>query len=156
MSDDPTNAPGDQGSPDWEQAKDKLLGVTGADRMILVAGLVFFIDSFLPWYGVSFRGFGADISANVSGWSSGTLAVLAIIAAILATVFAAMRVLGAKLDLGGIKDGTVYLGLGAAAFLFALLRWLTETNFTKYGLFVAIIAGAVLAYGGYLKNQQTS
>ena len=133
--------------PDWGQMKDKLTSVTGADRMILIAGLVFFIDSFLPWYGVSL--FGVSVSEN--GWGTGGLAVLSILFAIAATAFAAMRVLGVKMDLP-IKDGDLYLALGGGAFLFALLRWVTEMDFTKYGLYIAIIAGAVLAYGGWMKR----
>ncbi|MGZ4120727.1 MAG: hypothetical protein ACXVQY_01070 [Actinomycetota bacterium] len=129
--------------------KGKLTAARGADRMILIAGIVFFIDSFLAWYGVGFRGLG--ISVHVSGWNSGGLAVISILFAIAATIFAAIRVLGVKLDLGTVNDGLVYLVLGGGAFLFALLRLVTETHFTKYGLYIAIVAGAFLAVGGFQK-----
>ncbi|HJT38401.1 MAG TPA: hypothetical protein VJ818_08245 [Actinomycetota bacterium] len=132
--------------------KGKLQAARGADRIILIAGLVFFVDSFLPWYGVGFRALGIRLGGiNISGWSSGGLAVLAILFAIAATVFAGARVVGAKLDLGEIKDGLVYIVLGGGAFLFALLRFLTAVHFTKYGLWIAIVAGAFLAYGGWMK-----
>jgi hypothetical protein len=136
--------------------KNKLTAARGADRMILIAGLVFFIDSFLPWYGGGFSGFGVRFSVHVSGWNSQGWAILAILFAIADTVFAAVRVLGAKLDLGEIKDGLVYIVLGGGAFLFTLLRWLTATSGTTYGLYIALIAGAVLAYGGWMKLQAKS
>jgi len=146
MGNDPPTGPG-AGNPDWG----KLKTASGADRMILIAGLVFFIDSFLPWYGFSIQGFG---SANVSGWSAGGLAVLSILFAIAATAFAAVRVMGMKVSLGGAKDGMVYMVLGIGALAFAVLRLITETSLTKFGLYIAIAAGAVLAYGGWMKNKK--
>ena len=138
------------GGADWGEMKGKLTAARGADRLILIAGLVFIVDSFLPWYGVKVLGF----SANASGWSSGGLAVVAILFAIGATAFAAVRVLGIQANLGDLKDGSVYLVLGAGAFAFTLLRLLTQTDFAKYGLFIALVAGAALAYGGFQKNKQ--
>jgi hypothetical protein len=70
-------------------------------------------------------------------------------------VFAAARVMGAKVDLGQIQDGVVYVLLGGGAFLFSFLRLLTAVHYTKYGLYIAIIAGAFLAYGGWMKLQGT-
>jgi len=157
MGNMPPSEPGASGAgqgPDWGEMKGKLQAARGADRMILIAGLVFFVDSFLPWYGVGFRALGLNLGAiNISGWSSGGLAVLAILFAIADTLFAAARVVGAKLDLGSIKDGVVYIVLGGGAFLFTILRLLTAVHFTKYGLYIAIIASAFLAYGGWMKLQ---
>jgi hypothetical protein len=146
---------GGSGQPDWSEMKGKLTAAGGDDRMILIAGLVFFIDSFLPWYGFRISFGGVGIGANISGWSSGGLAVLAIVFALLATVFATLRVLGVKLDLGTVKDGVVYLALGGGALLFAVLRFVTETSLTKYGLYVAIVAGVFLALGGWRKFSAT-
>lgn len=141
---------GESSGPDWGDAADKLRGATGADRLILIAGVLFFIDSFLPWYGIGFGGF----NVNIKGWSSGGLAVIAILLAIAATVFAAARVVGWKQPIGTLKDGVVYLALGVGAFAFTLLRWITETSLTKYGLYIALVLGAALAYGGWQKYQK--
>ena len=145
------DTPSTGSGPDWGEMKGKLTAARGADRMILIAGLVFFVDSFLPWYGVKLGILG---TYTRSGWGMGGLAVLAVLFALLDTVFAAMRVLGANLNLGDIPDGLVYIILGGGAFLFTLLRWLTMTSFTKYGLYVALVAGAFLAYGGWMKLQK--
>lgn len=157
MGNMPPSEPGGSGAgpgPDWGEMKGKLQAARGADRMILIAGLVFFVDSFLPWYGVGFRALGLNLGGiNISGWSSGGLAVLAILFALAATLFAGARVVGAKLDLGQIKDGLIYIILGGGAFVLTLLRLLTAVHFTKYGLYVALVAGAFLAYGGWMKLQ---
>ena len=156
----PPSKPGAAGAgsgPDWGEMKGKLQAARGADRIILVAGLVFFIDAFLPWYGVRFRAAKIHFaSLNASGWHSGGWAVLAIIFAILDMLFVAARVLGAKFDLGQMQDGVVYIVLGGGAFLFTLLRLITVSNFTKYGLYIALVAGAFLAYGGWMKLQAKS
>ena len=55
-----------------------------------------------------------------------------------------------------MRDGVVYIVLGGGAFLFTLLRLITVSNFTKYGLYIALVAGAFLAYGGWMKLQAKS
>ena len=157
MGNMPPSEPGASGAgsgPDWGEMKGKLQAARGADRMILIAGLVFFVDSFLPWYGVGFRALGINLGGiNISGWSSRGWAVLAILFAIADTLFAAGRVVGAKFNLGSIKDGMVYMILGGGAFIFTLLRLLTQIHYTKYGIYIALVAGAFLAYGGWMKLQ---
>lgn len=150
MSDHEPTTPSGQpdGAPDWQEAKQKLMGATGADRLILIAGVVFFVNSFLPWYGIDLGVIGA---ANVSGWSAGGLAVVSILLGIAATAFAAAKVLGKNVKLSGVADGMVYLALGGGAAVFAVLRLLTATSFIKFGLYVGIASSLVLAYGGYLK-----
>jgi hypothetical protein len=39
--------------------------------------------------------------------------------------------------------------LGAAGTVLIALRWLTETNFVKYGLFVGLIAAGVVTFGSF-------
>jgi hypothetical protein len=63
-------------------------------------------------------------------------------------------------NVAGIQKGvdprvsaTASFVLGLGAFVFALLRLVTENNFTKYGLYFAIVLGAILAYGGFMKYQ---
>ena len=76
MANMPPSEPGAAGAgsgPDWGEMKGKLQAARGADRIILVAGLVFFIDAFLPWYGVRFRAAKIHFaSLNASGWHSGS------------------------------------------------------------------------------------
>src|SRR2546423_12786544 len=78
MGNMPPSEPGASGAgqgPDWGEMKGKLQAARGADRMILIAGLVFFVDSFLPWYGYGLRALGLRLGGgNISGWSSGGLA----------------------------------------------------------------------------------
>jgi hypothetical protein len=155
--DQPPSQPPMGGSkpPDWGEMGGKLKAAHGPDRLILIAGLLFFVDSFLPWYGVGGKIAGVSFDITAKGWNSGGLAVLAILAAIAATVVAALDVLGMMKDVS-IPKGQLQVGLTAAALIFALLRWVTETRATKYGLFFAIVLGAVMTYGGYQKFQAST
>jgi len=117
---------------------------------MLIAGLLFFVDSFLPWYGFKITLLGQRFAANIKGWSAGGLAVIAILLAIAATVLAAMEVLGAVKDMS-VPSGTLSLALSGGAFVFTLLRWVTHTSIVKYGLYVALILGAVMTYAAYQK-----
>jgi hypothetical protein len=119
----------------------KIAAAKGPDRLVMIAGLVFFIDSFLPWYGV--------LGFSASGWSVGGLAVISILLAIAATAIAVAGVTG--IEMGSAPMGTLLLATSGGAFAFALLRLLTQTHFVKYGLYIAIVAGAVMTYGAYQK-----
>lgn len=142
---EPPQTPGQ--NPDWGDMKDKVMAARGPDRLILIAGALYFVNSFLPWYGVKIPGFA---SVNFNAWDVEILAWGSVILAIAATVLAAMQALGKAPSLP-MKTGQVYLALGGGTFLLVLLRFLTEMDATKFGLYFALILGAVLAYGGYMK-----
>lgn len=137
--------------PDFGEIGNKLKAAQGPDRLILIAGLLFFIDSFLPWYGVSVGPF----SINAKGWSSGGLAVISILLALAALVVAALSVTGMMKDVG-VPIGTLQLVLCGGALVFALLRFITQTSATKYGLFIAIVLGAVMTYAAWQKKSATA
>jgi hypothetical protein len=143
----PPEGEGGPKPPDFGEMGGKLKAAQGPDRMILIAGLLFFIDSFLPWYGVSVGPF----SVNAKGWSSGGLAVLAILFALAALVVAVLAVVGMMKDVG-VPLGTLQLVLCGGALVFTLLRFVTETRNTKYGLFIAIVLGAVMTFAAWQKK----
>jgi hypothetical protein len=139
--------------PDWGDMKNKVTAAQGPDRLILIAGLLYLVDSFLPWYGV--KGELGDLvraagqNPNIKGWSAGGLAVLAILCAIAATAVAVAGIVGAMAP--SPQTATITLALSGGALVFALLRFLTATSATKYGLYIAIVLGAVMAYASYQK-----
>jgi hypothetical protein len=138
--------------PDFGEYGRKLRGAQGPDRTILIAGVLFFIDSFLPWYGVRIGRF----SATASGWDSGGLAVLAILFAIGAVIWSAINVVGARMNIDAKTSGGIYLILSGGAFVFSLLRLITANDFTKYGLYFAIILGAFMGFAAYRRFQATA
>jgi hypothetical protein len=153
--DQPPSQPPSGGAkpPDWGEMGGKLKAAQGPNKMILIAGVLFFVDSFLPWLGVKASVGGVTVfSINIKGWSSGFLAVVAILLALAATVLAALEVVGMSQSMN-LPMGPLMFGLTGGAFVFALLRWITEISLAKYGLYIAIVLGAVMAYGGWQKYQ---
>jgi hypothetical protein len=126
--------------------KNKVTAAKGPDRLIMIAGLLFLVDSFLPWYGV--QGL-----VDLKGWSAGGLAVLAILCAIAATAVAVAGVVGAMPP--SPQTATITLALSGGALVFALLRFLTATSLTRYGLYIAIVLGAIMTYASYQKYKAT-
>lgn len=144
--------------PDWGEMKGKLVAARGPDRLILIAGVLFFVDTFLAWFGVGALG----VSASVNAWDTGGTATVASLLAIATMLFAAARVLGANFKVGNVNDGLIYLVLGGGAFLFTLLRFAFPPGAfgyhlgRKYGIFVALVLAAVMAFGSYQKYQAAS
>ncbi|MBI4728569.1 MAG: hypothetical protein HY775_03595 [Acidobacteria bacterium] len=144
--------------PDWGEMKGKLTAARGPDRLILIAGVLFFVDTFLAWFGLSTQ-FG---SVNGNAWDVGGTATVASLLAILTTAFAAARVLGAKFKVGNVNDGLIYLVLGGGTFVFTLLRFVLAPGALgihlgrKYGIFIALVLAAVMAFGSYQKYQAAS
>jgi hypothetical protein len=116
-------------------------------KITFLSGLILFIFSFLPWYGTS--GFGFNL--NINGWDSEFWAVFGIILGIVAVAILALKVFDVfDLTIGPFKAEQITFMVGILSAFFILLRWLTETDFVKYGLFISLIAAIGIAVGGFL------
>ena len=129
------------------------------EKIILVAGSLLFIDSFLRWYSVSFEAFGFSDSVSRSAWQSpGALwSVLAVLIAVsMVGLIAAVRFANVKLpDLPqGLTLARLHLGLGIAAVLFIVIKFVNESSFLSYGFYIGVILVIALAVGGFLMYQE--
>ena len=125
-------------------------------RSTWVAGggaIVLLLSTFFSWWKVSAGGF----SVSASGWDTGALGKLVFLVALVAIILVVMD----HMKVDALKQLPVpvslaVLGCGALAFLFVLWRFLDTPNGVSYawGLYLALIASIVLAYGGYLKLQE--
>ena len=142
---------------------EKFKGLPVGERIILIAGPLFFIDSFLRWFhypGVA--GFGG---VSRSGWS-GDLSFFSIIAVLASIVMVAQIIIArfTTVQLPALPQGItwprVHLGIAAYVALAVLLRLLfgeSAGSFDadrSYGLFIAIILAAALCVGGFLLFQE--
>jgi len=111
-------------------------------KITLIGGLVLLISSFLPWYGA----FGFSINA----WDSQFWAIFGILFGLAAAVIIALKAFEVfDLALGALKAEQIALLLGALSAIFILLRWLTETSFVKFGLFLALVSAIAVAFGAF-------
>jgi hypothetical protein len=130
--------------------------LTPGEVLTAVCGVLLLIVSFFAWYGIDLGGFG---EFNRNGWQEPD-AFFSIVAIILGVVLAAHVIVEklAKVDLperlGSIGWGMMHLIGGTLAFVFVLLKWIMNTDFTKFGLYAGLILTAGLAIGGFLMAKE--
>ncbi|MPZ48256.1 MAG: hypothetical protein GEU75_02905 [Dehalococcoidia bacterium] len=136
--------------------QDKMMNLSLGEKLVAGGGILMLIASFLPWYrfSFSFEGIGgASISRN--GWQDPATpwSLLAVIIAVaLAGSIIAVKFGNVKLPAigNGVTWGMIYGGGAAVIVLLILLTLISESSFLSYGFYLAAIATAAIAYGGYL------
>jgi hypothetical protein len=132
---------------------DKLNTLSNGEKLIAGGGVVMLIASFLPWYKIDFGGI-VGVSVSRNGWESPGF-LWSFLALIIGVVMAA-AILGPKFaniqlpDLGSITWPQAHLGLGVAALVFVILKFVNESSYLSFGFYLGFLAALALAAGGYL------
>jgi hypothetical protein len=158
----PASAPSG-GSPQID-VQAMLKSFTLPDWLIVGGALVFFIVSFVPWYGASASVLGFHYSANVNAWNywAGVLAgIFSILVLILGAAFVAARMGSVKLPAMAISDKIIFMAGGALMLLFSIIYLAVAASDTisgpgysagpAFGLFLGILASIAVIAGGFLK-----
>jgi uncharacterized integral membrane protein len=131
--------------------------LTPGEMVTAISGILLLIFSFFHWYAVDLGPFGT-FSRN--GWQSPG-AIWSVLAIILGIVLAAHVIVQklANIDmperLGSVGWGVVHLAGGALAFIFILIKWVSNTSNTSIGLYLGLICAAGLTVGGYLMAKES-
>jgi hypothetical protein len=126
-----------------------LTKLTKGDRVLAGAGVVFLISTFLAWFEISALGF----SVSGSGWDVGFLwGRLPFLIALAMLAWVGVR----RFTTAKLPDDipALYLAGGALVFLLPLLKLVIGEDgpvSRSFGLFLAVLAGAGVAFAGYLK-----
>jgi len=116
--------------------------ISNGAKITLIGGIALLISSFLPWYGA--------FGFSINGWDSQFWAIFGILLGIAAATILALKVFGVfTAAIGPFKPEQIALMLGALSTLFLLLRWITETSSTKFGLFLGILSAAAITFGAF-------
>ena len=149
-----------RGTKPLTEAPLDLKKLTPGEMTIAISGVVLLIFSFFKWYGVEFKIAGQTLaSVSRNGWESPD-AFFSIIAILIGIVMAAHVIMnklaGVEMPerLGSFGWGVFYLAGGVIAFVFLLIKWLGNTDFTKFGLYISILASLGLAVGGFLTARE--
>lgn len=111
-------------------------------KLVLVGGVLSLIAIFMPWYGV----FGFSISAFNSGFFAWGGCLLGIAGAVLLL----LKNMGKnEVKAGGFATEQLAAIAGALGFVFVLIRFVTQTELVKMGLFAGLIGTALVAYGAF-------
>jgi hypothetical protein len=131
-----------------------------ATKILLVGGLLFFIDLFLTWYTCSL---GPVSGGCASGWH-GILGVLVGLLVILILVMEAITLFNVSVTMGTPQMRNQVEG-GAAILLFvlAVLHFLLKPSGGGiihvgwgYGAFIGLILAIAIGYGGWMRWQEGS
>jgi hypothetical protein len=120
------------------------------DRGIVGGAVVVFISGFLPWWG--YKGPLSAYAPSVDGFSTGFSGWAGILLLFLAGLYLFLRRMDVSLPALPVGPAVAVAGVAALGLLLVVIRWLTlpsvpaalrGTIGTKYGLFVALLAGIV-------------
>ena len=130
---------------------DKFNAMSIGEKIILIAGAVLLIASFLPWYRVS--AFGFTFSAHAWEAPNAIWSILAVLVGlVLSATVAARTFTDVKLpaDIGGQSWGRIFLGGGALVLLLLVIKFLAESSNLSYGFYIGFLSAVALAAGGAL------
>lgn len=129
--------------------------LTKGDKIVLGAGVLLIIDLlFLPWHKISLGGV-LDVTRTGVQSPNSFYGVLALLLALVMVVQVVVsRLTSAKLPEIPLPWARVHLIAGIAAFALLLLKLLVETSSLGFGAFLGLILAAVLAFGGFIMNQE--
>ena len=119
------------------------------DQILGGAGIVFLISTFLAWFSIDF----GPYSSSANGWDVnflwGGLPFLVVLGMLVWVGLRRFSSVNLPTDIPA-----VYLAGGACAFLLPLLKLIIGEDgpvSRSFGLFLAVLAGAGVAFGGFLK-----
>jgi hypothetical protein len=134
-----------------EKLLERFNALSIGEKIILVAGIVLFIDGFLPWYSIDL----GIVSVTRNGWESPG-AFWSIVAILIGLAMAGVVVAKSFTDVvipdnvSGLTWPRIYLGGGVAALVCVLIKLLNESDYMGFAFYLGIIATAALAVAGFL------
>jgi hypothetical protein len=129
-----------------------LKALSTGTKIILAAGLLLLIDTFLAWQKVSAEINGVEIaSATASGWH-GFLGVVMGLALIALLAWVGLQVANVDLNIN-LPDRTVTMALAVLVLVFAVLKNLVD-DYSAWASYVGIVLAAVVAFGAWMRMQE--
>lgn len=130
---------------------DRLSALSRGTQLMLGAGVLLLIDTFLHWQEVSAKLAGVTIvSVGVSAWH-GFWGVVMCLVLIVLLVWIVAKIAGVTIPLP-VSDTLLAAGLAAIVLLFALIKNLSDDYSTKWS-YIGIVLAAVVAAGAWLEVQ---
>ena len=142
---------------------EKFQALSMGEKIILIAGPVLFIISFLPWYHASFgsvevagQTFSSGGSISRSGWQSPG-AIWSIFAMLIGLAMSGVIIVKSLAKEGTLPDNIsgiswpkIMLGAAGVAALFIVIKLISESSHLGFGFFLGIIAVGALVAGAAL------
>jgi hypothetical protein len=124
--------------------------VSTASRILLIAGVLYIIDLFLPWQReCAPAGVLGDICGSASGASG--IGVLNLLLAIALVAWEGMAVGGVEIN---APKALVSAALAGAIVVFTLLKIIVDSQSLYLFAWIGIILALVIGYGGWMRWQE--
>jgi hypothetical protein len=123
-----------------------------AAKILLGAGILYFIDLLLAWNRKCISGFGCG---TLTGWHG--IGVLCGILVIALLAWEGALVAGVRMNIGTVQPGLVSAGIAGLLLLFTILRVLIKPSVVTISVpvfifgWIGLILSLVIAYGGYMR-----
>ncbi|HLG91385.1 MAG TPA: hypothetical protein VKY15_00190 [Acidimicrobiales bacterium] len=131
-----------------------------ADRIVVVAGVLFVVNAFMPWASASTPSIVLPDGQSVGSFTvtaggmdppQGAWVVLALVVAVLMVASTlVLRLTSLKLPEVGVPWGRAQAAGGLAVLVLALLKLVAVRHFVGWASWTGVLLGAALAYGGAL------
>lgn len=112
-----------------------------AGKLAAVGGIIVLVGSVLPWYSV--------VGVGLSGWSSGFPALLGILGGLVGAGILLAPLMGLELSLGSLRAPQVAAIAAGVGVVMIVLRFLTQTSFVSFGLFLSLVGAALVLYAAF-------
>lgn len=131
-----------------------LKGLSTGTKILLGAGLLLLIDTFLAWQEVSAEIGGVEVaSATASAWN-GFLGVFMGLVLIALLVWVGLQVANVELNLNlPVPERTLTMGLAALVLVLAVLKNLVD-DYSAWASYVGIVLAAGVAVGAWMRMQE--
>ncbi len=117
------------------------------EAVLMGTGALMLVDGFLPWYGVQVFTY----SVHVTGFSAGFAWIPVLLVTAVGAAAAARVLLGQRLpSAGSLGPNALLLAGSAAGTLLVVLRLLTQSSFTTYGIYLGLLLAAGQTAVAYL------
>jgi hypothetical protein len=133
--------------------------LTSGQKILLVAGILLFISQFFPWE--DFGGgvedvLGVDVDipgATANGFAG--IGILVTILVIAMLVWEGLLASGVQVNMGTTSPALIGAVIAGATALFTIIKFLTSLDAIAWAAWVGLILGLVIAYGAYLRFQES-
>jgi hypothetical protein len=127
--------------------------LTQGERIVLVAGLLLIADLlFLPWYDIDLGALDAAVDTTASGVQqpyAGYGIAAVVLTAIMIAQIALAKLLSVRMPQPPVPWSQIHLILGIFVAVVLVIKLVRLTDSLGYGAYSAILAGILVAYGGY-------
>jgi hypothetical protein len=132
--------------------------LTLGGRILVIAGLLLFVDSLLPWFRtcVNLGPFGGKVCGSHNGWQN-PLSLIATLLAVALVVLIVLQVAGTTLpQVGNIGWNMIELGVAGVSALFVILQFIVGDDGVSrsFGAYIGLILAIALGYGAFLRFRE--